>query len=502
MKQYKVYTACLLLFLLAGCFSAQAQKETWNWTFGTKAGLTWQPSKLRNMTLTGIGGTPNAMLNNLPGAFQSKVSTIEGIFTMSDKEGNLLLYSDGMEIWNGMHEEIYAGLGGNNSSAQSGILLPYPGSSDKFICIGLGQGNANNMGYVVVRANSPGNVTVEGNRLAFEGHSGLLGEAMTAVKHADDTDWWIVAPGRGPGSTLNAWRATLAGIERNTPVKTPIPLVITGPSSVSGYIKFTPDGKHFAWAMNSSYGIMIGDFDNSTGKFSNIRIITADKRYYGVEFSPNQEYLYTINDSDRSICIGDFQALLKGTATKYRREITPGIASSIGALQLDPFGRIWMAYQTGNGNNGLMVIDNPDDEPNAVNLYDLPAGFLVSGTKAQLGLPSFSASFFTMKSIVVIPSTPCMASEITFSIKVTVGEGDNKLTKLVWNFGDGKSKEENTNISGEYSTTHTYTKAGTYILTLTPYRANGTAISEKIVTKEIKVNPCSMPVNPNIHFIE
>jgi len=94
--------------------------------------------------------------------------------------------------------------------------------------------------------------------------------------------------------------------------------------------------------MNASKGIMIGDFDNSSGEFSNIRVVKESEGFpYGVEFSPNQKYMYTstADGGKNNIFIWDFQALLDGATTYLRKIKIKG--GSLYALQIDIFGRIW-----------------------------------------------------------------------------------------------------------------------------------------------------------------
>lgn len=53
-----IFIAILAMAFLQG----QAQKETYNWTFGYGCGLTWNTT--RSIAATGIGGTANATLTD------------------------------------------------------------------------------------------------------------------------------------------------------------------------------------------------------------------------------------------------------------------------------------------------------------------------------------------------------------------------------------------------------------------------------------------------------
>ena len=504
----------LLAAIAALSLSVAAQKETWNWVFGEKAGLTWHYDKLRSMTLTGWDGTLPATLDSLPGSFKTAAEEIpRGGYSVSDKEGNLLFYSNGNTIWNGIGEQIITNLitdfGRGSGAQQPGIAIPYPGSPGKYICLGLSYRNGNKLRYCVVRANSPSDVTVETTpRGLFSGNQGYLGEAMTAIRHANGTDWWIVAPSRLPNNNaLNAWLVNREMQASSTPVITPIPANKDFKYDNTGGIKFSPDGKCFAWGFCQCYpGMLIGNFDASTGRFSNIRVVDFENNLWvgDVEFSPSQEYLYaavsSLLEQYAGIYIWNLQALLDGTTITHRI-IPPPRGYRYYGMQLDRFGRIWGAirYAFNEPGNTLFVIDNPDAKPDEVNIYDTGLDFLVSGTYTTLSLPSFSASFFAVNATFE-PTTPCMKDPVTFTATVSVGTGVSKITSLEWNFGDGSPVETDTNISSEYSKPHTYTKPGTYTLTITPYRADGKAVTSRIATQEIKVYPCVMPVNPNVHM--
>ena len=116
------YSALLLLLVLTT--SAFAQKEGYNWYFGSRSGLTWNTT--RSITIGGV------TLDNMPNLLSgSQMDQHEGVFNISDKDGNLLFYSDGVTVWNRQHQVMLNGTGlfGHISSAQSGIVIPHPDPS-------------------------------------------------------------------------------------------------------------------------------------------------------------------------------------------------------------------------------------------------------------------------------------------------------------------------------------------------------------------------------------
>ncbi|MDH6357557.1 PKD domain-containing protein [Parabacteroides sp. PF5-9] len=482
-----IYTGCLLLFVWTTGF---AQKETWNWVFGANAGLTFKSEQLRSFNGTGMN-IPDAILSDLPGTFSSSMSNLEGVFSISDKDGNLLFYSNGMGIWKADGTSIYAALGGHSSSAQSGIVIPYPGDNNKYICVGLGEKADNRMNYVIVQANSPTDVSVIGNLKTFSGHTGLLGESMSAVKHANGEDWWIVAPGKSTqlGSTvyMNAWLLTASGVENSVPRKTTNTGLYISANSANGYLKFTLDGKYFVYPTYNQ-DLIYGEFDNQTGEFLNIRSIEGGR--YGAEFSPNQKYLYLTstdnNDPYNGLFVWDFEALLQGTTTTPIKQLHLNLP---GALQLDPFGRIWGIYPSGRD---MFLIENPN-EPNSLKVYKL-IDFLLPGTIARYGLPSFSASWFYLP--IKGADDFCMHETQTYTFKVSKGTGFYELSHTEWDFGDGTVVLD-TNF-GEQTQSHTYTKQGSYTITVRCIKTDGSEATNQRQRLKIRVKSCRLPVNHNI----
>ena len=108
---------CLFLFLsFFLSFVCNAQGEASNWYFGQNAGLKFLPD-----------GTVIPLSDG-------QLFTNEGCSTISDLNGNLLLYTDGKTVWDRNHVIMPNGvdLFGDPSSTQSGIIIPKPNSSTIF----------------------------------------------------------------------------------------------------------------------------------------------------------------------------------------------------------------------------------------------------------------------------------------------------------------------------------------------------------------------------------
>src|SRR5690606_7299225 len=90
-----------------------AQNEANIWYFGENAGLDFN------------SGSPIALLDG-------QLNTLEGCSTISDSDGNLLFYSDGIKVWNKNHQIMLNGTGlhGHVSSTHSALIIPKPNNSN------------------------------------------------------------------------------------------------------------------------------------------------------------------------------------------------------------------------------------------------------------------------------------------------------------------------------------------------------------------------------------
>jgi hypothetical protein len=104
-KRILIYVLPLLI-----ANASLSQKGANNWYFGAKAAITFNQ------------GSPVALYN-------SAMHATEGVSSISDRNGNLLFYSDGWHIWNRNHQVMQNGfnIGSNADAAQSGLIVPYPG---------------------------------------------------------------------------------------------------------------------------------------------------------------------------------------------------------------------------------------------------------------------------------------------------------------------------------------------------------------------------------------
>jgi hypothetical protein len=103
-------TLIAIFFLLSSAM--MAQQQNWNWYFGDGAAVNFS------------SGSPVAVAG-------CAMSTVEGCATISDAAGNLLFYTDGINVWNKNNIAMPNGflLNGNSSATQSAIIVKAPCSN-------------------------------------------------------------------------------------------------------------------------------------------------------------------------------------------------------------------------------------------------------------------------------------------------------------------------------------------------------------------------------------
>ena len=364
------------LFCIYGFNESLAQSEAALWYFGKHAGI--------KFTKDGP-----LVLN------ESALSTEEGCATISDKDGNLLFYTDGVSVWNRKHQVMPNGndLKGHPSSTQSGVIIPKPGESDIFYVFTIAeQGKENGFRYSIVDmglSGGFGDVTIKNYLLTSP-----VTEKITAVKHRDSHSIWVITH-EWQNNRFLAYKIDSTGVSKK-PVETLIGSIHKGSTTnTQGYMKASPDGTQIALALENDHLTEIFDFDNLTGKLSNcIQLRLKNESYnYGIEFSHNGSLLYVSAAGTGIVYQYNLQA---GSEDKIMESVINVGRSDdktwIGALQIATDGKIYFPIYN---KPYLGVIESPDSIGLACQ-YRNNAIFLNNGI-ARLGLPTFTQSFFTKK---------------------------------------------------------------------------------------------------------
>lgn len=441
--QQKPYLLLLALFCASYLFG---QGEANNWYFGNYAGLSFNSDP------------PVALTNGA-------LTTSEGCATISDAAGNLLFYSDGLNVWNRNHVIMSNGTGllGNPSSAQSAIIIPKPGSTRNYYIITVPEAGAVGMRFSEIDMTLAGGLgaILPGNKntLMFAPSS----EKVTAVKHANGIYYWVVGRENGSSKKYVSFLIDCNGVN-TTPVESVVG--ITNGENW-GYLVASPNATKLASASTST-GIEVTDFDNLTGVVSNAVALGALNYFgynngsYGVAFSPNSNLLYATNIHNWALAQWDLTAA-NIPATETLIGYTSGSSGTRpsyngGALQLASDGKIYVAEI---GLSSLGVINNPNVPGAGCNFVASQVG--LAGRICVLGLPPFVTSFLISDSDITY-TNDCVESSTSFSIT-----GAAVLDSVRWNFGDPVSGSNNESTA--LVPVHTYNTPGTYNVTLIRYIA-------------------------------
>ena len=505
MRKTILLLVCVFIYL-----QAYSQKEAAHWYFGNYAGIDF--TDLYTASNVTVNGVANQTLSGIPKFESGPISTWEGCFSISDRNGNFLFASDGRKVYNKLKQQMPhgAGLRGHNSTAQSGIFIPRPEHPNNYYIVTASCNEdatgAPVMYYEVNLELDNGKGDVLGpytsnvpNGIALN-YGGVFpatqkaGENIAAVGHSNGIDYWLT---HHLGAYFFVWKVTKDGIN---PTPTHIIQVPDITPSAFGYTKFSSDGKYM---VATSYNhIVVGNFDTTTGLISNIKnkAITG-MTAYSFALSPDNKYIYYVdlygNSNLRRLSLNSIISGIAETPISYT-------SFSLSNVQIGPDERIYgigTNANTASKRHLYIILD-----PNEVNpTTAIVPYFFPDATLPGLGLPTFTSSFFGMRDLKANPANPCENNEVELSIKINPGTGSNSVKSIKWDFGDGTAPVIDTNMNQFlFMQKHTYEKRGRYTLTLTPCSdvAGTQAIDNKIQTLSIKVSSCRLPVNHNISNME
>lgn len=482
---------------------ANAQGEATNWYFGEYAGLKFMPD------------------GSVIPLSDGQIITNEGCSSISDTDGNLLLYTDGKTVWDRNHVIMPNGVNlfGDPSSTSSGIIIPKPNSPNIYFIFTVDEPHQENAaaypnGFTGEYQSQPGQ-TVPADDDGFNngfnysivdlsviGSNGSMGdvisknnplitydtnpngqeirykcsEKITAVSDTSTNSFWVITHFI---DKFYSFKVDDAGVNMN-PVITPIGsnVGISGyRRNAIGYLKASPDGQKLAVAHNqignqpgsaaSGTGIVeLFDFDAATGVVSNTQTVIPNVEPYGVEFSASSEKLYASYRVGVNPNIELAQFDLLSTDITSSKTILYDATPWLFGLQLAPNNKIYISTNS----SSLGVINEPEESGLLCNYVHEGQALSLFAT-SRLGLPPFITSFFFTPAIQL--ENACVGQNTEFQFNTS-----QEITSVTWDFGDGSS-------SADLSPTHVYNAAGNYTVTVTVVGANGSGVN----TREITIHP-------------
>jgi gliding motility-associated-like protein len=400
-----------------------------------------------------------------------------GISVAHSQSGALLFYSNGVRVWDATDTEMPngAGLLGDTSSAQTGVIIPFPGVSGKyylFIISSSTLGGAfisTGLSYSVIDMSLNGGRgdIVPGQKNIRLGNTNT-GERIQVVPTCDHQGYWVLVHDQ-PGTSLRSYKVTAAGVD-------PVPVVSPTGIELSyiGQIKVNRQLNRLVITDDSCARLL--DFDNATGRAGNRMDLSprpgTKSNAYGAEFSPDGHFLYVMFLS--TLIQYDMQQTTEAqiNASRYVAfQLSGGPIINIGTLQLAPDNRIY-------GGRDLPVITNPNGARAACGFQRLSG---LTGT-AGFGLPTW---IYDIGDNRITLQDSCAGRGGLLSITDTM-----QVSSVIWNFGDAASAAGNTGSGTQV--THSFSAPGSYTITATITYACG---GSRTLTRTITAVDCCSPTS-------
>ncbi len=450
----------LVLFILNDKGYAQGQNN--NWYFGNQAGVVFN----------------NGTIGNL---IDGAINTTEGTAVASDSLGNLLFYTDGSTVYTRNHTIMPNGinLGSTAPSTQAALIVPLPDSDSIYYIFSVDvEGRAGGLQIAIVDLSLNGGIgEIISKNDTLEPQTT---EKLTGVFHQNGTDIWVLTHSLG-SNAFNAYLITPTGLNR-TPIVSHSgnihDLGINGSGAI-GYMRFSHDGTRLAVAIWQGLQIVeIFDFNTVSGEVSNPVQIggftnAVNNGPYGLEFSPNGNYLYV---SESNLGTPQSRVLQYDlTETDIPASVLVIVESPLnfGTLLLGSDQKIYLSI---NGQSFLSEISNPNARGVASNFQfntvDLQTGRL------GYGFPNFLRGFLT----IIDYENICLGDTTLFSLQSSIA-----IREARWDFGDM------TPIDTNLSPKHLYLDTGLYDISVELDYENGVT---QIINAEIRIDEAEATLLP------
>ncbi len=439
-----------ILLLIPHFFFCQLYNA--NWHFGLNCGITFT--------------------SGAPVQVASAIIANEGSSSISDVNGKLLFYTNGLSIWNSSHQVMPNGSGllGHLSSTQSSLIVRRPGSTNRFFVFTTDQVcGSNGFRYSEVDMSlSGGTGSVTSKNVTII--SASVTERMAAARHCNGEDAWIVVHDC-ESNVFRSYSVTIAGVSSVAVTSSIGPVMgYAGGGGFAGEMKVSPDGKRVGLVYSDGQGSTyhLFDFDAKSGAITNwLKLGYASQGFsYGCTFSPaSNRFFVTQHDSivQWDLCAGSPQLILTSRQS-YRVTQQAGTSSHWPrAMQIGTDGNIYVSLQTSSNVTvqALGIINNPNSAQGFGNYTHLGVS-LNTGTLSW-GLPNFINDLTKTKTASISHTVNC--GKVLFNWQPTANCAmSSSVTSVSWNFGEPASGPANT--SSFNSPIHDFSSSGTFTVQL------------------------------------
>jgi hypothetical protein len=460
------------LALMVVSFTMNAQTAE-KWYFGNKVVLDFNTNP-PTIGAAGNHGT-NAGYN------------VESSSTVTDSVGNLLFMATGNKIFDGATNQQATTLTTTLDAAQGNLIVPKPDNDDNIYnntkyysltvdaviqaCTGVADvGTDRGARYREITITGPAgtanNIAIGAEQTAVATN---VAECQVVIPHSNQRDYWWLVHLRN-SNTFKVYLITSTGITHNGDVN-------IGPNFTSctfvSVLKTNSCYNRIALAVGGQVSLLT--FNNGTGNITNAQTWNVAGAY-GLEFSPNDTYLYVMQNEvpaiQEHVYAYDVSSNVAATIFGTQRDLgatRPGVDADqkTGHLQLGPDGRIYAAQKTTNGGGHphyIGAIENPN-LPTATfnNTFITVTNTAVDVT---MGLPTILRSFLVDTkpvldlNVALVNDTIFACEDVNINFNYSfIGS----VKKTVWDFGDGTIVTDPASLP----LAHAYANPGVYTFKLT-----------------------------------
>ncbi len=408
-------------------------------------------------------------------SYSANFETFESSSTISDKNGNLLFYTNGDSILgsndlilqNGLNLTINSG-SSVVSTTQGSLIIPFLNSDSLYYEF------TNDRPYTLLghsyltysiidkSLNSGiGGVISKQNIISID----TLSEKMVITKHCNGNYYWLVVIKYDKKIDIYDGAMTFnkcvfqsfliddTGV-RNFPVQSFFDFA----PPLLGQMKFNIEGTKLAYAAEKA--VYVFDFDASTGKVSlNKKINVQLENGYGLEWSPNSQFIY-VNEKQIEVSTGIVFSLQKPNGTQlqlakngkiygFQRSVNEFYSS--GNFQFyEYFDNDWLII--GNHQFRMFEISNPNGFQTTcsldTNFIDIVYPFFYS--TISIALPNLPHFLIFEDSLDFKYDGYCLSDTFNFQLTNT-----NGIDSVFWEFPDLNQTSTNLTPSVQFSNSGT-----------------------------------------------
>jgi gliding motility-associated-like protein len=438
---------CTLVVCYLMPFLVFAQKEQSIWMLGQNTGLDFSNTPMF---------TPSGVQSNLPpgNLRESKMDANGGGATMADADGNLLFYTDGVQVWSKNHQVMANGTGlkGNPETTQTVLILPKPLHMHRYYIVTTDARTGNSPNALrysevdMALQNGMGEV-IQKNILLLEDVS----EKITATLQANNQDFWLLSHTWNTNE-FYAYNIDSSGINASA-VKTRIGSVYAGQVTTGrGSFKLSALTNRVVVALPDIGIFDVLAFENKTGLFTthyNLSDLSYAAAY--AEFSYHTR-LYTVSTNGNQI----FEFETNGTTENGMKSSLRTVASGtpFGDLRLARNGLVYVVAKN-SGSLHTIEYNIGLDQPAMYakpSIYKANAINIGTVNEAE-GLPNTISKYAQTWWGFGYVGGYCLGDPITY-----IPYFPNSIDSIVWNFDDPASGA--LNIRNELSPTHAFQTKG------------------------------------------